>query len=212
MTSRRRPSSGCWPTTGRATGTTAPSQRFIKSIRGNDPDAALYWLATMVAAGEDPKFIARRLIISASEDVGQRRPAGAADRRGRRAGPRLGRAAGGAVRPRAGHRLHGHGAQVEPLRAGVLGGHGRRAPARLAAGPEASPERSASGHAQPRHRCRLQAARTTTKTATWSSSTCLTTSPTGRYYEPTEQGWEARIRERMDALVEARKQGSRKRR
>jgi putative ATPase len=43
---------------------------FIKSIRGNDPDAALYWLASMVAAGEDPRFIARRLIISASEDVG----------------------------------------------------------------------------------------------------------------------------------------------
>jgi putative ATPase len=43
---------------------------FIKSIRGNDPDAALYWLASMIAAGEDPRFIARRLIISASEDVG----------------------------------------------------------------------------------------------------------------------------------------------
>jgi putative ATPase len=43
---------------------------FIKSVRGNDPDAALYWLASMIAAGEDPKFIARRLIILASEDVG----------------------------------------------------------------------------------------------------------------------------------------------
>ena len=49
---------------------------FIKSVRGNDPDAALYWLATMVAAGEDPKFIARRLIISASEDVGNADPRG----------------------------------------------------------------------------------------------------------------------------------------
>jgi putative ATPase len=47
---------------------------FIKSLRGNDPDAALYWLATMVGAGEDPKFIARRLIISASEDVGNADP------------------------------------------------------------------------------------------------------------------------------------------
>jgi putative ATPase len=43
---------------------------FIKSIRGNDPDAALYWLASMIAAGEDPRFIARRLIILASEDIG----------------------------------------------------------------------------------------------------------------------------------------------
>jgi putative ATPase len=49
---------------------------FIKSIRGNDPDAALYWLATMVAAGEDPRFIARRLVISASEDIGNADPRG----------------------------------------------------------------------------------------------------------------------------------------
>jgi len=47
---------------------------FIKSLRGNDPDAALYWLAAMIAAGEDPKFIARRLIISGSEDVGNADP------------------------------------------------------------------------------------------------------------------------------------------
>ena len=47
---------------------------FIKSIRGSDPDAALYWLARMVQAGEDPAFIARRLIISASEDVGLANP------------------------------------------------------------------------------------------------------------------------------------------
>ena len=47
---------------------------FIKSLRGNDADAALYWLAAMVAAGEDPRFIARRLIIAASEDVGNADP------------------------------------------------------------------------------------------------------------------------------------------
>lgn len=47
---------------------------FIKSIRGSDPDAALYWLARMVQAGEDPLFIARRLVISASEDVGLANP------------------------------------------------------------------------------------------------------------------------------------------
>lgn len=47
---------------------------FIKSICGSDPDAALYWLARMVAAGEDPKFIARRLVISASEDIGLANP------------------------------------------------------------------------------------------------------------------------------------------
>lgn len=47
---------------------------FIKSIRGSDPDAAIYWLARMVAAGEDPAFIARRLVISASEDIGLANP------------------------------------------------------------------------------------------------------------------------------------------
>ncbi len=47
---------------------------FIKSIRGSDPDAALYWLARMVVGGEDPKFIARRLVISAAEDVGLANP------------------------------------------------------------------------------------------------------------------------------------------
>jgi len=47
---------------------------FIKSIRGSDPDGAIYWLARMVAGGEDPKFIARRLVILASEDIGLANP------------------------------------------------------------------------------------------------------------------------------------------
>jgi putative ATPase len=47
---------------------------FIKSIRGSDPDAAIYWLARMFAGGEDPKFIARRLVISAAEDIGLANP------------------------------------------------------------------------------------------------------------------------------------------
>jgi putative ATPase len=49
---------------------------FIKSVRGSDPDAALYWLAKMIEAGEDPRFIARRLIILASEDIGLADPLG----------------------------------------------------------------------------------------------------------------------------------------
>ncbi len=47
---------------------------FIKSVRGSDPNAALYWLARMIEAGEDPKFIARRLIVPASEDIGNADP------------------------------------------------------------------------------------------------------------------------------------------
>jgi putative ATPase len=49
---------------------------FIKSVRGSDPDAALYWLARMLEAGEDPMFIARRLVILASEDIGNADPRG----------------------------------------------------------------------------------------------------------------------------------------
>jgi putative ATPase len=47
---------------------------YIKSIRGSDPDAAIYWLARLIAGGEDPKFIARRLVISAAEDIGLANP------------------------------------------------------------------------------------------------------------------------------------------
>ena len=47
---------------------------MIKSIRGSDADAALYWLALMLNAGENPEFIARRLVISASEDIGLANP------------------------------------------------------------------------------------------------------------------------------------------
>jgi len=49
---------------------------FIKSIRGSDPDAGLYWLARMLSSGEDPRFVARRLVILASEDVGMADPTG----------------------------------------------------------------------------------------------------------------------------------------
>jgi putative ATPase len=49
---------------------------FIKSVRGSDPDAAIYWLARMIAGGEDPRFIARRLVILASEDIGNADPHG----------------------------------------------------------------------------------------------------------------------------------------
>ena len=47
---------------------------FIKSIRGSDPDAAVYYLARMLYAGEDPRFIARRMVISAAEDIGNADP------------------------------------------------------------------------------------------------------------------------------------------
>ena len=57
--------------------------RFIKSVRGSDPDAGLYWLARLLEAGEDPRFVARRLVILASEDVGMADPLGSRRRRRR---------------------------------------------------------------------------------------------------------------------------------
>jgi len=56
--------------TGMATRTTTRYRPFIKSMRGSDPDATLYWLAKMIHAGEDPRFITRRMLIAAAEDVG----------------------------------------------------------------------------------------------------------------------------------------------
>ena len=114
---------------------------FIKSLRGNDPDAALYWLAAMIAAGEDPKFIARRLIISASEDVGN------ADPRALQVAVAAGQALDWIGLPEAQYAL----AQATTYIAtapksnrsglGLLGGRWRRRRARLAAGPAPPPER-----------------------------------------------------------------------
>jgi len=56
--------------------TTTRSVRFIKSVRGSDPDGALYWLVTMLESGESPRFLARRLVILASEDIGLADPMG----------------------------------------------------------------------------------------------------------------------------------------
>ena len=128
---------------------------FIKSLRGNDPDAALYWLAAMIAAGEDPKFIARRLIISASEDVGN------ADPRALSVAVAAGQALdwiglpGGAVRAGPGDDLHRDGAEVEPVGRGVLGRRLRRRDARRAARPAPPPQRRPPRDEAARHRRRL---------------------------------------------------------
>ena len=74
---------------------------FIKSIRGSDPDAGLYWLARMLEAGEDARFIARRLVILASEDIGLADPQALAHRRRRRPRRRVRRPARGRDQPRA---------------------------------------------------------------------------------------------------------------
>ena len=94
---------------------------WIKATRGSDPDASLYYLAVMLEGGEDPRFIVRRMIILASEDVGNADPAAlsVADR-GRRSG-RARRAAGGPVRARPGGDLSVSGAQVRRSQARGVG-------------------------------------------------------------------------------------------
>ena len=112
---------------------------WIKATRGSDVDASLYYLAVMLEGGEDPRFIARRMVILASEDVGNADPAGAARRR--RGGPRgrPGRPARVRAQPRPGRRLPGAGAEVERLLQGARRGprrgprERRQDPARLPA-------------------------------------------------------------------------------
>ena len=106
---------------------------FIKSVRGSDPDAALYWLAKMLAAGEDPRFILRRLIVLAGEDIGLADPQGLVVATAAAPGLRLHRAAGGHLPDRRSHALPGDRAQVQ-LGRGLLQGaridRARRAPGR----------------------------------------------------------------------------------
>ena len=133
---------------------------FIKSIRGSDPDAGLYWLARMLEAGEDPRFVARRLVILASEDVGMAEPAGRAGGRRRRPGRGVRRAARGRAEPGARGRVPGHGPQVEPGDRGAGPGPRRRArPSRRGAAPPARrPLRRGAG-AGPRRGLRVPARR-----------------------------------------------------
>ena len=111
---------------------------FIKSIRGSDVDAGLYWLARMVEAGEDPRLIARRLVILASEDVGL------ADSLGLVVADAAARAvefvghARGAAEPRARRHLPGARAEVELRDHRARGGDGRRARAAGRKGPPTS--------------------------------------------------------------------------
>ena len=120
---------------------------FIKSIRGSDPDAGVYWLARMLEAGEDARFIARRLVILASEDIGLADPqsllvANAAARRGR-----VRRSAGGRDQPHACRAASCARAEVEQCgeraRCGVC--CGARPPGR--SGPDASPRLPLPGRA-----------------------------------------------------------------
>ena len=112
-------------TTRAATSTTTSISAFIKSLRGSDADAAVYWLAVMIAGGEDPKFIARRMIVFASEDVGNADPRAleVAVAAARRSNSWACRSAASTSR---GGRLPGPRAQVERRLRGHQRGHAGR--------------------------------------------------------------------------------------
>ena len=184
---------------------------FIKSIRGNDPDAALYWLAAMVAAGEDPKFIARRLIIAASEDVGN------ADPRGLQVAVSAAQALDWVGLPEAQYAL-------------------AQATVYLATAPKSN--RSGQAYWQAVADVREHGSLPVPKHLVNASHRRMRHHGLGvgyryphdyeggdvtqqylpdqlagrRYYEPTEEGWEARIKARMDELIDRRGRGARRRR
>jgi putative ATPase len=183
---------------------------FIKAMRGNDPDAALYWLATMVAAGEDPRFIARRIIIAASEDVGN------ADPRALQVAVAAAQALDWVGLPEAQYAL-------------------AQAVVYVATAPKSNRSGSAYWKAmadvkehgsQPVPRHLLNAPHPRMRTHGIGVGYLYPHDHEGadvgqqylpdkllgrRYYEPSEQGWEGRIRERMDALLKRRTSAERKR-
>ena len=95
---------------------------WIKATRGSDPDASLYYLAVMLEGGEDPRFIVRRMVILASEDIGNADPGALSVATAAAARGRARRAAGGTLRARAGGHLSRAGAEVERRRARARGG------------------------------------------------------------------------------------------
>ncbi|MEX1295156.1 MAG: replication-associated recombination protein A [Candidatus Limnocylindrales bacterium] len=184
---------------------------FIKSVRGNDPDAALYWLATMVAAGEDPKFIARRLIISASEDVGN------ADPRGLQVAVAAAQALDWVGLPEAQYAL----AQATVyLATAPKSNRSGQAYWQAVADVQQHGSLPVPKHLQnaPHRRMRHHGIGVGYKLphdyegGDVDQRYLPDELAERRYYDPTEEGWEARIRARMDEVAAARRRGATERR
>jgi putative ATPase len=184
---------------------------FIKSMRGNDPDAALYWLATMVAAGEDPKFIARRIIIAASEDVGN------ADPRALQVAVAAAQALDWVGLPEAQYALAQATVYVATAPKSNRAG---QAYWRAVADVEEHGSLAVPKHLLPAAHRRMRSHGIGVgyklphdyEGADVEQQYLPDALVGRRYYEPSDQGWELRLRERMDALMEARRQGIAKRR
>ena len=156
---------------------------FIKSMRGSDPQAAVYYLARMLEAGEDARFIARRMIIFASEDVGMADPQALLVAVAAAQAARARRPARGAAQPQPGRHPPGHRAEEQPVR-------------RWRSGTPAPTCRTV-----PSARCRRTCATRTTRapnhSATGSATTTLMTIREGwidQQYLPDEQQRQAVLR------------------
>ena len=188
---------------------------FIKTVRGSDPDAAVYCLARMIESGEDPLFIARRLVILASEDVGLADPRALASCDRRAAEPCTSSAC-----PKAS--IRSRNATLYLATAPKSNTVGRAYGAALAdvesdaqrSGADASAQRADAADEKSRIRQRLSATRTTT-TPRWMpkatrrrpsccSKTCPKRCTVRAYFQPGKQGDEARLRAWIDARRERR--------
>ena len=163
-------------------------------MRGSDPDAAIYWLARMLEAGEDPRFIARRIVICASEDVGNADPQALVVAAAALQAVRVRRPAGVPARPGPGGDLHRHGAEVERRHAGHRQG-ARRCPRRPnAAGAEAPARRHTAAPSKLGHGEGYKYSHD--YEGGWVEQAYLPEER--RYYEPVDRGFEAEIKRRME--------------
>ena len=136
---------------------------WIKATRASDPDASLYYLAVMLEGGEDPRFIARRMVILASEDIGNADPQALVVANAAAAGGGPGGPARVPAQPRPGRRLPGAGPEVERLLPRHPAGHGARSRARR--------------EAAARRTCGTPTTRALASSGAASATSTLTTSP-----------------------------------
>ena len=180
---------------------------FIKSMRGSDADATLYWLAKMIHAGEDPRFITRRIVIHAAEDVGLADPmalvlANAAHQAAEFIGWPEARIpiAEAAIYIATAHKSNSVITAIDAALADVKSGRTLAVPEHLRAGHYAGAKRL--GHGEGYQYAHDHAGHFVAQDYLGAEK---------RYYEPTEQGVEKKIRERVEkwrtALSEARKGG-----
>ena len=173
---------------------------FIKSMRGSDVDAALHYLARMIEAGEDPRFIARRIVIFASEDVGMADPTALQTAVAAAQAVRAHRPARGAGSTWPRRSSTGAGAQVQRRDQGHRRGDRRRAARADRARCPATCATPTTGARRSSATARATSTRTTSRAASSRSSTRPTRWRTGSYYEPTRHGVEARFAERSERL------------